>query len=43
MALAFDVNILVVEVVYRAPPDTSCGEFAFRYVALVVHAALKWS
>jgi len=43
MALALDVNILVVEAAHRTPPNTSWGEFGFQNAALVVHAALKWS
>jgi hypothetical protein len=39
MALAFDVNILVVEAVPRTPPNTSRAKFAFRNAALVVYAA----
>jgi hypothetical protein len=41
MALAFDVNILVVKVVHGTTPNTSLGEFAFRKAALVVYVAPK--
>jgi hypothetical protein len=39
MALAFDVNILVVEVVHNTSSEYLLEEFAFRNAALVVYAA----
>ncbi len=42
MALAFDVNILVVEAVHKTAPKTSRKGFAFEDTLLVLDTALKY-